>query len=148
MERVQLSLRGVLEALRPRLLHDQRLVDALRSLLTDTERRWGLRCTLEIGELPPVIPPAASVALFRIAQEALHNVLRHAQASELTLRLRRDEGGLALEVEDDGRGLTGDPAMGRGMEHIRERAEELGGTATWIGDAGTLLRVRIPMEQP
>lgn len=148
VERVQLSLRGVLEALRPRLLHQQSLVDALRSLLAETERRWGLETTLEIGEVPSPLPPAVSAALFRVAQEGLHNVLRHADATRVDVRLHREGRALVLEVQDNGRGLTGDPSEGRGMEHIRERALELGGLATWTGDPGTTLRVSLPLEEP
>lgn len=143
--RVQISLRNVLEALRPRLLHEQGLNDALRGLLTETERRWGIRCVLELGELPSPMPPAASTALFRIAQEALHNVLRHAQASEVVVRVFRDDGFVQMEVEDDGRGIAADPSTGRGLEHIRERATELGGSASWTANGGTLVRVRLPL---
>lgn len=144
--RVQLSLRGVLEALRPRLLHDQSLVDALRNLLSDTERRWGLACGLEIGDVPSPLPPEVSAALFRIAQEALHNVLRHARASRVTLRLLCEGQALCLEVQDDGVGVPEDVPAGRGMEHIRERARELGGSAIWSVNRGTTLLVRLSLE--
>lgn len=144
--RVQLSLRRVLLALRPRLLDEQGLVEALRTLLADTERRWGLRCTLDLGALPDPCPSQASVALFRIAQEAIHNVLRHAHASELVLRLHLEGAWLILEVQDNGLGMGEEASAGHGLDNIRERAAELGGSASWALQGGTLLRVRLPLE--
>lgn len=146
--RVQLSLRRVLQVLRPRLLDEQGLVEALRTLLSDTERRWGLQCRLDLGTVPDPCPSQASVALFRIAQEAIHNVLRHAHATELVLRLHQQDAWLVLEVQDDGRGMSASPSAGHGLDNIRERAAELGGTAIWEPNGGTLLRVLLPLEAP
>ncbi|MEY3211214.1 MAG: hypothetical protein RIT28_1695 [Pseudomonadota bacterium] len=146
--RVQLSLRGVLQALRPRLLDEQGLVEGLRTLLSDTERRWGIRAGLDLGPLPDPLPSALSVVVFHIAQEAIHNVLRHAHAKELLLRLRAQGGWLILEVIDDGVGITEAEGDGHGLNNIRERAAEVGGEASWSRDDGTRLRVRLPLESP
>ena len=146
--RVQLSLRRVLQSLSPRLLDEQGLVDGLRALLAETERRWGLPYTLDIGALPDPLPAPISVAIFLISQEAIHNVVRHAHASALTLRLHHRDRALILEVQDNGRGMGAGTSSGRGLTNIRERAAELGGQATWEVRMGTLLRVQLPLEQP
>ncbi|MCK6521747.1 sensor histidine kinase [Myxococcota bacterium] len=146
VERVQLSLRRVLQTLRPRLLDEQGLVEGLRTLLSDTERRWGLRTALDLGPLPDPCPSGLSVALFRIAQEGIHNVLRHAYASELVLRLRQEGAWIVLEVQDNGLGMSSTGEGGHGLDNIRERAAEMGGEASWEQGGGTLLRVRLPVE--
>ena len=148
VSRVQLSLRGVLQALRPRLLDEQGLVEGLRTLLSDTERRWGVRASLDLGPLPDPLPSTHSVVIFHIAQEAIHNVLRHAHAKELLLRLRAQGPWLILEVIDDGVGITEAEGGGHGLHNIRERAAEVGGEASWSRDDGTRLRVRLPLEAP
>jgi signal transduction histidine kinase len=80
------------------------------------------------GRLPP-LPAAVEVAAYRIVQEAMTNVMRHAQASECVVRLALDETveTLHLEISDDGRGLPPECGRGVGVASMRERAAELGG---------------------
>jgi signal transduction histidine kinase len=98
------------------------------------------------GELP-ALPAAVEVAAYRIVQEALTNVVRHAQASACTVRLAVDAGALLVDVDDDGRGLPADPVAGVGLSSMRERAAEMGG-ACLVDDApggGTRVRARLPV---
>ena len=86
------------------------------------------------------------VAAYRIAQEALANVVRHADARACTVALHVAAGQLALDVHDDGRGLAPGARAGVGLGSMRERAAELGGRCT-VEDAlggGTVVRVRLP----
>ena len=78
------------------------------------------------------MPAAVEVACYRIAQEALANVVRHARASHCSIRIRLDDeaGALSVEVEDDGRGIRDYDSIGVGMISMRERTEELGGWCT------------------
>jgi signal transduction histidine kinase len=88
------------------------------------------------------------VAVYRITQEALTNVIRHAEAHNCHIDLRLDESGclLYLEVKDDGKGLAVKRPAGVGLNSMRERAEELGGTLTItsILTGGTLLTAKLP----
>jgi signal transduction histidine kinase len=90
------------------------------------------------------------VACYRIVQEALANVVRHARASHCSVRIRLDEeaGALIVEVEDDGRGIREDDRAGVGMISMRERTEELGGRCVVkpLAGGGTLLRAVLPFQ--
>ena len=102
-------------------------------------------------ELPP-LPAAVEVACYRIAQEAITNVARHAHAGTCRLRLSVDQGAGMLEVEitDDGVGIPGERVAGVGLSSMRERAEELGGTlAVEPGqEGGTRVLARLPLPVP
>ncbi|HEY6886495.1 MAG TPA: ATP-binding protein, partial [Solirubrobacter sp.] len=102
-------------------------------------RAAGLRVELDLQPLP-AIDPAVQAAGYRIAQEALTNVLRHAGARSATVTLELRAGRAVLTVEDDGAGSAGAP--GRGLTGMRERAELLGGTFVAGAGAGGGFRVR------
>jgi signal transduction histidine kinase len=93
-----------------------------------------------------MLPAAVEVAAFRIAQEALTNVARHAGAAHARVSVAVG-GDLDLEIEDDGCGLRPDAQAGVGLTSMRERATELGGCLELVVPAagGTLVRVRIPL---
>jgi signal transduction histidine kinase len=101
----------------------------------------------EPDEMPP-LPAAVEVAVYRIAQEALTNVARHAGAKSCVIRLAlKDE--TLLEVRDDGDGIAGDHIAGVGLLSMRERAAELGGTCAVepIPEGGTRVLVRLPLNR-
>ncbi len=91
------------------------------------------------------------VAAYRIAQEALANVARHAEAGRCVVRLALDEeaGALRLEVADDGRGIGEDKGSGVGLHSMRERAAELGGSVTFGSPAGggAVVLARLPLTE-
>ena len=95
------------------------------------------------------VPKAVQLALYRIAQESLTNVVRHAKATHATVDLRLDGTDYVVEVADDGTGLVAESAGGRGLLGMRERAELLGGTlATGSSPTGgTLVTARIPVKE-
>src|SRR5215211_4752157 len=98
------------------------------------------------------LPAAVEVACYRIVQEAITNVARHAQAGSCHVRLSVDRGPGALEVEvtDDGVGIAGSRVAGVGLFSMRERAEEIGGTlAVGAGpEGGTRVLARLPLPAP
>ena len=102
-------------------------------------------------ELPP-LPAAVEVACYRIVQEAITNVARHAYAKRCYVRLSVDRGAGVVEVEitDDGVGIPGDRVAGVGLSSMRERAEELGGSLV-VGpgpEGGTRVLARLPLPAP
>jgi signal transduction histidine kinase len=103
------------------------------------------------GEMP-TLPAAVEVACYRIAQEAITNVARHAYAKTCRVHLSVDRGSGVLEVEitDDGAGMPGDRVAGVGLSSMRERAEELGGTCNVvpIPTGGTRVLARLPLLAP
>jgi signal transduction histidine kinase len=102
-----------------------------------------------IVEGEEAFPHDVEPELYRIAQEALNNVLKHAQAHAITLSLHQANGAIVLEVADDGRGFamtTSPPRGGMGLRSMQERAAHLGGTLTIRSapGAGTRVRVEVP----
>jgi len=108
----------------------------------------GLRVIVEVMENLPALPAAVEVAAYRIVQEALTNVVRHAQARTCVIRLSLLDG-LQLEITDDGMGLPTEQHAGVGLLSMRERAAEVGGTCD-VGPApgqGTRVLVDLPLPK-
>ena len=142
-------VRDVATALRPPIL-DAGIVSAIEWQARRFEARSGIPCLVVAPETPLHLSDAQAIGLFRVLQEALTNVMRHAQAHSLEIRLTIEDGMLALSVADDGVGL--DPAEGArsfGVVGMRERVLMLGGTLTLDGAPGngTTLLARIPLTQ-
>lgn len=143
--------RRVIENLRPSLLDNLGLPAALEWYVSETCKKGGLSCTLNLAEDVGLISADAAIALFRIVQEGTTNVLRHAKAKNLTADLRIDDTNIYLILKDDGGGLpaTFNPAkLSHGLSGIRQRAKALGGDAVWESAAGrgTTVAVTIPRD--
>jgi PAS domain S-box-containing protein len=148
------AVRQAITDLRPALLDDYGLVAAIQSHAKSVEHWSGLAVSVEGDTLKPRPAPAAELALFRIAQEALMNSAKHSGASRVSLVLSNTAGAVRLCVEDNGRGIASaaagaDPKGGWGIAFMRERAEALGGTLS-IEDtgAGTRVVAEIPHGHP
>jgi two-component system sensor histidine kinase UhpB len=138
-------VRDIVRGLRPEALDDLGLRSALLALSGDFAHRSGLKVMRRISrELPP-LAPEVELAVYRVAQEGLTNVARHAEASEVAISLR---GGAELEliVRDDGRGIRGGSA-GSGIEGMRERARLVGGRLEINGDQGCTVKLTVPMQE-
>jgi signal transduction histidine kinase len=144
------DVRRLVYALHPPALVTLGLMGALRSQAVNQDH-GGLQASIEGPEELPTLPAAVEVAAYRIALEALTNVVRHAEACNCTIRLMLDEevGALRLEVEDDGRGIGKDRRAGVGLTSMRERAEELGGSCTVepLSSDGTRVRAFLPFAR-
>ncbi|MEO3795620.1 GAF domain-containing sensor histidine kinase [Nonomuraea sp. B10E15] len=123
------ELRAVIVELRPAELDRHGLSETLRKHVRMLDRLHPSLVVFECGELPP-LDPAVEVAALRVAQEALHNALRHSEASRVSVRLAYEEGKLVLTVEDDGRGFEQADSRGLGLASMRDRAESVGGVMT------------------
>lgn len=146
------NVRELSESMRPQALDHLGLGAAIASHLKRFRERSELRVSLQPPEFDIDLPRWRSIAVFRIFQEALTNVARHACATGVTVRFRRSDTAFWLEIEDDGIGFSaGVPAMRQslGLISMRERAYELGGTLT-IDSAprfGTRVTLHAPIVQ-
>ncbi len=143
------DVRRLVYDLRPPALDELGLVEAVRERASRLDGGEGLRVTVEAPEELPALPAAVEVAAYRIVQEALTNVSRHARASTCTVRLACPEGrSLTVEVTDDGVGLPERSRGGVGLHSMRERAAELGGTCeiSPASPSGTRVLARLPIE--
>jgi signal transduction histidine kinase len=139
------EIRRVVHALRPPALDDLGLAGALREL-ANQYTGVGVVITVSAPALLPPLPAAVEVAAYRIAQEALTNVVRHADARRCDVTLAIDTR-LLLSIRDDGRGVPADRRAGVGLASMRERAHELGGTCAVTSGAGggTEIVVYLPL---
>jgi signal transduction histidine kinase len=142
--------------LRPTMLDDLGLVSALRWYLDHQAQRVGYRARLAADADDVCVGPAIATAAFRVAQEALTNVARHARARRVNVRLRLRDGALRLVVRDDGAGFNPEATLRRGVNGeglgllgMRERAALLGGRVSIHSSPGrgTEVRLIVPLEQ-
>ncbi|BCS34841.1 hypothetical protein TBR22_A40670 [Luteitalea sp. TBR-22] len=148
------QVRALLLQLRPPMLDDLGLEPALRWLADQCGLRSGLRVVFECRTPIDRLPPAIETACFRVAQEALTNVIKHADASTVTLELERGPEALQLHVADDGRGfdVQGARSAARrgaslGLLGMEERAILAGGMIEWVSSPrrGTAVHVMFPI---
>jgi signal transduction histidine kinase len=135
------QVRDLGNLLRPTALDDLGLVPALRALTEDFSRRARVATRLETPDTPPALPPEIEVAIYRVVQEALTNVARHAAAQHVHVRFAVEPGWVRLHIEDDGRGVRGEPVPHLGLLGMRERVTALGGTLSLAGREGAGLRI-------
>jgi signal transduction histidine kinase len=135
--------------LRPAMLDDMGLTEALRWYVDREARRTGIRATVTVDPAVGRLPATIETAVFRVVQEAMTNVGRHARASSVAVELRADGDVVHLVVADDGVGFDADAARDRlrlGLLGMRERVALVGGTLEIesVPGHGTELRARIP----
>lgn len=139
------DLRRAVQDLRPAALEERSLSDALTELAESVELHAGVVATTRLRGLDEVPTEVASV-LYRVTQEALTNVQRHANAGEVSVRTARDGNVLELEVADDGHGGAAETS-GHGLRFMRDRAEAAGGTLdVQSGPEGTRITLRVPVR--
>jgi signal transduction histidine kinase len=145
------SVRRICTDLRPSILDDLGFVAALEWAVGEFEARTRTRCRLDLPRDEIAINQECTTALFRIFQETLANVARHANATEVSVRLTKEDGNLALEVHDNGTGISEERLSGRGSLGIlgmRERAQLIGAEFTITGGAGKGTTVRVGINIP
>ncbi len=144
------SVQRISSELRPSVLDDLGLLAAIEAEASRFEQRTGIECELSLpGDTELRMKGAAVTVIYRIVQEALTNVSRHANATRVELRLRQRSDELLLEIRDDGRGITAEEVrdpFSLGLIGMRERAALAGGTVHFEGvtGRGTIVSVRIP----
>jgi signal transduction histidine kinase len=144
-------VRRIAADLRPAILDDLGITAALEQQLRRLRETSGIRTTLTVDE-EPEIDMLTSATFYRIAQEALANVIRHADATAVEISLAIDGGTAVLKIRDNGRGMSPekpDDPKSLGLIGIRERAELLGGSATIdsLPGEGTMIVAKLPLNQ-
>ena len=150
------SLRALALQLRPAILDDLGLHAALRWLAEDCRERFHISFEFHLAtparaEQHPAYPPLAETTLFRVAQESLTNIARHAQATHISIELMQDDQRMLLRIHDNGQGYQ--PAQrhaGLGISGMRERVALLGGTLKLISGPGqgTTVEATLPLALP
>lgn len=155
LDRLLQQTRQISLDLRPPLLDDLGLVPALRWYVNQQAERAGLEAKFSADPLAGDVPPPIQIACFRLAQEAITNVERHADARTLTVVIRRADASLRLMVRDDGKGFDVAAAEKRaehgaslGLLGIKERAALAGGSARIISSLGkgATVEIALPLE--
>lgn len=139
------EIRRLVYDLRPPALDELGLLGALRAYASQLQQKTNVE--IIAPEFMPALPAAVEVAVFRIAQEALNNVVRHSNAHQCRLHLSFSDQ-LQMEICDDGVGLPANAGTGLGLVSMRERAEELGGefTVESVDIGGTRILVKLPFK--
>jgi signal transduction histidine kinase len=144
--------RRVVEELRPTLLDNMGLFAALRWQFKETCRRTGLECTESIPDAELKFNPEAAIGIFRIAQEALTNILKHAEATSADLAIAIEDDTFVLKISDDGKGIPSNRLKtdtSHGLASMRHRIAALGGRWDLSSPAsgGTIVTARIPLSR-
>lgn len=143
------EVRDIARGLRPQALDEFGLRTALVTLATGFAEHSGLQVRHELSSELPDLAPEADLAIYRVAQEGLTNVARHAEATGVLLSLDAADGRVVLSVRDDGRGIDAQAAHNAGgLGGMRERAMLIGGrlVVTRLRPSGTEVRLELPVE--
>ena len=143
------EIRRLVYALRPPVLDEFGLVSAIREHVAPYSGPGGLRVEICAPQSLPQLSAAVEVAAYRIALEAFTNVVNHAQATKCTIDIEIDENSLIVEVADDGKGISANTRSGIGLNSMRERAAELGGTLSVQPNLpyGTRVKAHLPIPK-
>jgi two-component system, NarL family, sensor histidine kinase UhpB len=144
------TVQEIASEMRPGVLDNLGLCSAIRYEARRFARRSGIVCEVAVPELAPPLPPTQVTGVFRIYQEILTNVARHAAARHVSIDLRAAGAAIVMTVHDDGRGITQEQladAASLGLLGMRERAGQLGGRIDFLGEPGqgTTVTVSLPL---
>ncbi len=147
------GLRRTIARLSPLVLQELGLIAAIRKEAKDLAKATGVKARVAVSDSVGRLAPTTETAVYRVVQEALHNVAKHAQAQAVNIQMFRENTNLRLVVEDDGVGMSkrpGTPGRSFGLAGMRERISMLGGTVRIISGKGrgTRLEVSVPVGEP
>ncbi len=145
------GIRRIIAKLSPLVLEELGLIAAIRKEAKDFTKRTGVRTRVAVSENVGRLSNQTETAVYRVIQEALHNVAKHAKAKNVTLQMARENDAISLVIQDDGVGITAGPVVGRnfGLSGMQERISMLGGTAKLASskNKGTRIEVKVPVTQ-
>jgi signal transduction histidine kinase len=140
-------VRNITLLLRPSMLDDLGLIPALEWQAREVSRQTGLRVDVAAGGVSDHMPEEFKTCIYRVVQEALHNVTRHAAAGSVRIVAQQEPGRLLLSIQDDGQGFDVRRSRGLGLLGMEERVAHLGGTLQLVSEpgSGTLISVILPL---
>jgi signal transduction histidine kinase len=140
-------VRNMALLLRPSMLDDLGLVPALEWQAREVSKRGGVWVEVDAGSVPEDLPEEHKTCVYRVMQEALHNIVQHAGAHKVKVTVGQEQDRLILDIEDDGRGFDTGRQKGMGLVGMEERVRHLGGTfdVHSHAGAGTKLSVSLPL---
>jgi signal transduction histidine kinase len=144
------TIRNMALLLRPSMLDDFGLIPALDWLARELSRRTGLPVKVIAEELPDILTEEQKTCIFRVTQEALNNIARHAEAASALVRVEQTPDCLKLTIQDDGVGFNPIRTRGMGLVGMEERVRNLHGTMQMeskIGN-GTIIKIELPLNLP
>jgi two-component system sensor histidine kinase UhpB len=147
---VTTEMRRISHELRPAILDEMGLGEALRALVKRMSRHAKIKIELDVNGTLDVLPKDSMIACYRLVQEALNNVVRHSAATRAKVALHRADAQLAVEVLDDGKGIDYDPSSQDGhfgLLGLQERIHAIGGTFSFgpASGGGTRIEARLPL---
>jgi signal transduction histidine kinase len=142
------SIRSICLLLRPSMLDDLGLVPALHWQARETSRRSGIQVKVVAEDADMQLPDDHRTAVYRVVQEALNNAVRHAEATQVQILLREEQGRVLVVIQDDGKGFDPKVARGLGLLGIQERVTHLNGKlqVESAADKGTVLQIELPLD--
>lgn len=145
LDTVSAAVRGLTNELHPSVLDDFGFVAALRDYVAGLDEHEPFRVTVQAEEVDQQLPSEANLTLFRITQEALRNIRKHARARNVQIAFVQEHAGVSLLIKDDGQGFNPEHSLpGRfGLLYMRERAEACGGTFRVVSARGQGTEVRV-----
>ncbi len=149
------QIRGLSHELRPPMLDVLGLLPALKAHIASVQKQTGITVLFETEHCEIRFPPEVEINLFRITQEALHNVVKHASSSRVDISLKRYPHTIHLAITDNGKGFKNnykeinEPSMGMGILGMQERSTNLGGKFNIVSteNIGTRIDVKLPLNQ-
>jgi signal transduction histidine kinase len=140
-------VRNMALLLRPSMLDDLGLVPALEWQAREVSKRGGVWVEVDAASVPEDLPEEHKTCVYRVVQEALHNIVQHASARRVKIAVRQDQGRLILAIEDDGRGFDPRLQKGMGLVGMEERVRHLGGSFEVQSrpGAGAVLHISLPL---
>ncbi len=145
--------RRIIQGLRPSMLDSLGLSAALRMHCEELSRRTELKCEADCPDDFPDVGPSVAIALYRVAQESLNNIIKYARAGHVQVKLESDSRHIRLQIVDDGVGIdpdVTDKPMAHGILGMRERVAQLGGSfSVRVGDggSGTIVEAQVPIRR-
>ena len=142
------ELRAISHAMMPRVLTELGLIPALEGMLTSTFKYSGIDYKFEHYDLSVRLDEKVEIGIYRVAQELVNNIVKHAKATEVFFKILLNENAVELIVKDNGIGMSNVDSEGHGLLNMKSRVNSFGGNIkyTSVSEKGTMVEVNVPLS--